>query len=42
MGNNRLPWNSDSAQHYPGIRAEAEPAGTPIGNTDIMTAKLVS
>ena len=33
-----LPWNSDSAKEYAGIRATLEERGEPMGNFDMMNA----
>ncbi len=33
-----LDWSRAAAQHYAGIRAKLESAGTPIGNMDLMIA----
>ena len=33
-----LDWSRAAAQHYADIRAKLEPAGTPIGNMDLLIA----
>jgi tRNA(fMet)-specific endonuclease VapC len=33
-----LPWDSDAAQEYGGLRAALERAGQPMGNLDLMIA----
>ena len=33
-----LPWDSDAARRYAGVRAALEIAGTPMGNLDMMIA----
>jgi tRNA(fMet)-specific endonuclease VapC len=34
----KLPWDSDAAQHYARVRAALEDEGEPIGNLDLMIA----
>jgi tRNA(fMet)-specific endonuclease VapC len=34
----RLPWESEAAQHYARVRAALERDGKPIGNLDLMIA----
>jgi len=33
-----LPWDSNAARRYAGVRAAPEIAGTPMGNLDMMIA----
>ncbi len=33
-----LPWTSDAARHYAGIRAALERSGRPMGNMDLLIA----
>ncbi len=33
-----LPWDSNAARRYAGVRAALEIAGTPMGNLDMMIA----